>query len=126
MTTHLLVPKDVDPVTILQTSMLGWNFSGQTFQDVYQGFIIVSWRGWRPTLTINDAQPVKFPTPPFFQVEFKRPGFDTITVYDTDWFGFDGHSLRRLTLADTDSYDISQWNGPAALGGTGTAQPPAA
>lgn len=122
MATWELTPKNPDTITRLAASELAWQFAGRTFGDVFMGCCIISWRGWRPMISIDDSRPVSFPQQPFWVMDLQNPllGLGPITFADTDWMAFNGVYVRNIPDATVQTdFTVTQWTGPTALGGTG-------
>lgn len=123
MATWELIPNNRDQITQFAHPELAWQFAGRVFGDVFMGCTIVSWRGWRPNISIDDSRPVDFPQQPYWMMDLQNAPLNLgpIRFYDTDWIVFNGVYVRNVPDAEVQAnYTISQWTGPTALGGTGT------
>jgi hypothetical protein len=104
--TYVLTPNAPDPLTGLTNPVLGWQFSGETALDAFEGCNIVFQAGWVASLGPLASSPLG--QAPIWELTFIStvpvPAGGTIEVpvvaNDTDYFAFDGRNVWTIPLAD--------------------------
>jgi hypothetical protein len=105
VTTYLLTPNSPDPLTGLTSSVVGWQFSGPTAMDAFEGCNIIYMAGWTAAMgpmTMNSDNI------PIWELVITStvavPAGGTIevpvVVADPDYFVFDGRNVWTIPLAD--------------------------
>lgn len=117
MTTYVLTAKEPHPITGLKPEMLGWHFSSATAMDVFDGMRFIQRGGWTWLMMPHparwaDQQLWLYHTTPDKVSANLVPD---LKVDNTQWFAFDGLSVRVLEndVAETD-YDVTIWTPPPA------------
>lgn len=102
MTTWLLTPKSPDPITGLQSPIVGWHLTQATALDVLQGMGTIAALGYHHRLETVDITVI----PPIYQLVINR-ATETATVNDTDWLVANEHTSWGISEDDvTANYDV--------------------
>lgn len=104
MTTWVLTPNEADPITQLQTPIVGWHLTQATALDVLEGMAKLAALGYHHRLETIDITII----PPIYQLSINR-GPEAGTINDTDWFVTNGHTAWAITEDDaTNNFTITQ------------------
>lgn len=97
MATYLLTPKAANPQSGLSNPVLGWQFTGATALDVFDGCNTIRQAGWTWQITPDPANPE------LWTMQISKGGYAPLTVTDTQWFVFDGYFVRVIEQADVEA-----------------------
>lgn len=109
MTTKVITSKAPDPITGLTKSFLGWQFSGSTVQDAFEGCNIIWTAGWSwqisPVPGTGDLTTTP-PTPPVWIATFAKAGMTSLQIKDPDWIAFDGTFVWCVSNSEIGNYTV--------------------
>lgn len=116
MTTHILTPKDPHPVTGLKIPILGWHFTGATALDVLEGARFIQTGGWWWMILPHPTETARQQMRLYDGIAANQITPTTVpklVVENTQWFTFDGFSVRVLENAVVETnYDVTTWTPP--------------